>query len=337
MIAFIVIGLIVIIVSVLGKAADGKKPKIVPVPGPKQVTREKKDARTRQVGPSFLSLPHPATEDPPASIYAPEIIYPELDIYTDSEGNAAYPPDWSARKSAVKQRDGNRCQVTGCLTLCPLDVHHITPIHQGGSHHLDNLVCLCLVHHWLLPQHSLVAERTDCPRFSMRRAHTRWHPSKPERVRVRATFERYVTSSVSDCEAIRDQYGLQCAVCGSDGIHFAELDRTIFCACLRCRGAWELPRLLPEEIGPLLLDYCRATANLGAFTFDITLLGEHPKREVELCGVCADQARIGILIPRSGQYGSFKGCTNFKTTGCRNTDQKQQYRHRIAPNNNGPN
>ncbi len=160
----------------------------------------------------------------------------------------------------------------------------------------------------------------------MQRAHSRWHPTRPERVSVRATFKRYVAATISDCEQIRDYFGLRCTTCHSDGIHFAQISGLFVCACFGCRTSWAFPRLLPEEIGPILVSYFRATQNIGSYSFDLALLGNHPRKSVDLCYACADEARIGILLPKSGRNGPFKGCSNFQVTGCRNTDQRQQRR-----------
>lgn len=253
-------------------------------------------------------------------ILEPGVVYPLFDFFRDGIGDSNYPPDWDARRAFVRARDNNRCQVTGCLSLCPLDVHHKTPIHEGGSHRLDNLVSLCQVHHWLLPNHSLVAERTDEARFTMCRAHTRRYRTRPGRGPVKATFRRYQPASAADCEHIRDLYGLRCQ-CDSEGIHFAEIGSELISACLRCREAWSLPRLLPEELGPMLADYYVPTANKGSFHFDTSLLGAHPKRSVRLCHACANRAVIAVLQLRQGCRGPFMGCANFwSTPSCHYTE-----------------
>lgn len=55
----------------------------------------------------------------------------------------AYP---STRRLALV-RDGHVC--CECGAAGPLEVHHITPRSQGGSHRLDNLQTLCRYHHRL--------------------------------------------------------------------------------------------------------------------------------------------------------------------------------------------
>jgi 5-methylcytosine-specific restriction endonuclease McrA len=49
---------------------------------------------------------------------------------------------WQQVREVAKRRDGHRCQ--RCGTSEGLEVHHVTPIEQGGNvFSLDNLVTLC--------------------------------------------------------------------------------------------------------------------------------------------------------------------------------------------------
>ncbi len=47
----------------------------------------------------------------------------------------------------VIHRDGGVCAVAGCDSRYRLQVHHIAPRSQGGTHHPANLTCLCWYHH----------------------------------------------------------------------------------------------------------------------------------------------------------------------------------------------
>jgi 5-methylcytosine-specific restriction endonuclease McrA len=64
-----------------------------------------------------------------------------------------YPADWEELRRTVVDRHLNRCvncrRVTG-----ELQVHHIVPVSQGGSHQTSNLVPLC-------PQCHKAAHRMD--------------------------------------------------------------------------------------------------------------------------------------------------------------------------------
>jgi len=345
MIVIIAIGIIIVLALCFSRATPGAKPvseltsrpttqSVVPFETTTRLgTRKSAVRNVLALVPAQRGMPASPTvdvEDSPIRLapgprVTPEVIYPEFDFYSPQSGGRLYPPDWDARKAAVRVRDGERCQVTGCPSLCKLDVHHRQLVSEGGSHRLDNLVCLCLVHHWLLPNHSLVAERTnaeDSQRFTMRRAHSRWHPTRPVRVNVRATFERYQIASIDDCERIRDFYNLRCRVCESEGIHFASIAGALISACLGCRKAWNHPKLLPEEIGPILAEYYLATKNIGSFQLDPSLLGDHPRQSALLCFDCADRAEIQVLLPRNGRNGPFRGCANYPS--CTNTDDRQR-------------
>lgn len=57
----------------------------------------------------------------------------------------SYPADWNSRVLDVRRRDNWCCQNCGRKDEhdVTLETHHITPISQGGSHAVDNLVTLC--------------------------------------------------------------------------------------------------------------------------------------------------------------------------------------------------
>jgi hypothetical protein len=52
-----------------------------------------------------------------------------------------------AIRRQVLLRDQKTCQVPGCRNTLGLDVHHIQPRAEGGTHHAHNQVGLCSVHH----------------------------------------------------------------------------------------------------------------------------------------------------------------------------------------------
>lgn len=55
------------------------------------------------------------------------------------------PPDWVSRSTALRYSYGY-CQHCGAIKTYnnPLQVHHIIPVSQGGSHKIDNLEVICL-------------------------------------------------------------------------------------------------------------------------------------------------------------------------------------------------
>jgi len=52
-----------------------------------------------------------------------------------------------AVRRLVLVRDGGRCQVPGCRNRRHVEVHHLRPRAEGGSHEPENLVTLCSCHH----------------------------------------------------------------------------------------------------------------------------------------------------------------------------------------------
>jgi hypothetical protein len=52
-----------------------------------------------------------------------------------------------AIRRQVLLRDQKTCQVPGCRNTLALDVHHIQPRSEGGTHHAHNQLGLCNVHH----------------------------------------------------------------------------------------------------------------------------------------------------------------------------------------------
>lgn len=53
-----------------------------------------------------------------------------------------YPDDWDERRKKVLKRDGYNCQRCGTSDAV-LQVHHLTPISEGGGHELSNLETVC--------------------------------------------------------------------------------------------------------------------------------------------------------------------------------------------------
>lgn len=70
---------------------------------------------------------------------------------------------WRDARDAALERDQWDCRAEahGLDGECeaPLDVHHVRPRSQGGTHDLSNLVCLCRSHHRWVHAHPAVAYR----------------------------------------------------------------------------------------------------------------------------------------------------------------------------------
>jgi hypothetical protein len=52
-----------------------------------------------------------------------------------------------AVRRRVLLRDHHTCQVPGCRNILAIDVHHILPRAEGGTHHAHNQLGLCTAHH----------------------------------------------------------------------------------------------------------------------------------------------------------------------------------------------
>jgi hypothetical protein len=60
----------------------------------------------------------------------------------------------------VSSRDHGACVVPGCRSCVFVDVHHLDPRAEGGSHDPDNLVTLCGAHHKRVHEGSLIITRS---------------------------------------------------------------------------------------------------------------------------------------------------------------------------------
>ena len=60
-------------------------------------------------------------------------------------------PEYRRNRPLALQRAGRRCELLAqgrrCGSRDRVSVDHITPVSQGGTHHLDNLRVLCKPHH----------------------------------------------------------------------------------------------------------------------------------------------------------------------------------------------
>lgn len=60
-------------------------------------------------------------------------------------------PEYKRNKAVVRRRSGGRCEVTEngrpCGSTDRVQCDHVTPVSQGGTHHIDNLRDTCHRHH----------------------------------------------------------------------------------------------------------------------------------------------------------------------------------------------
>ena len=72
------------------------------------------------------------------------LIAQDLHQIAYSDLREAIPP---ALRALVMARDMGTCSISGCRSRYRLQIHHIHPRSQGGSHHPDHLITLCWYHH----------------------------------------------------------------------------------------------------------------------------------------------------------------------------------------------
>jgi len=75
-----------------------------------------------------------------------------------------------ATRRGVMRRDHNRCAVPGCKNHRFLDVHHVDPRSEGGSHDPERLAILCGAHHRAVHTAALAVEGTGTGGFAFRHA-----------------------------------------------------------------------------------------------------------------------------------------------------------------------
>jgi hypothetical protein len=75
-----------------------------------------------------------------------------------------------ATRRAVIRRDRQRCVVPGCTNHRYLDVHHLDPRAEGGSHDPDRLAVLCGAHHRAVHAGALLVDGNGAAGFTCRHA-----------------------------------------------------------------------------------------------------------------------------------------------------------------------
>jgi hypothetical protein len=93
----------------------------------------------------------------PATLEAARCDAQTIDLTHGSNGappraTQSVPP---AVRRQVLLRDHRTCQVPGCRNTIALDVHHIVPRAEGGTHHAHNQLGICTVHHRAIHQGEL--------------------------------------------------------------------------------------------------------------------------------------------------------------------------------------
>lgn len=128
-----------------------------------------------------------------------------------------YPPYWNYVRYVVLNSDKGRCQISGCPSRTGLHIHHKTPISQGGSHRIENLVTLCVFHHSLQPDmgHERIWGEVRTQYFSMVRAHYR--NGSP----VRAHVRRKELATEETLKYILSYYSIGCPDCKQEPLQLS--------------------------------------------------------------------------------------------------------------------
>ncbi len=257
-----------------------------------------------------------------------------------------YPPFWAYLRQVVIDKDGNRCQVSGCPSRVELHIHHKIPVAQGGEHIPTNLVALCSFHHALEPSegHERIWGKIKTQYFTMVHAHKRRNTSTSGYHDVRAHVRRLELIGPSDIFEIIDFYGLSCPSCGAMNLK-SDLDQQnqqITIICQNCNKLWTGPRKLSEETGPKIAELMTITKNKGYWkprwdmletrsdsTFRLLKkagLGQRRKSKIKKskthripkCPKCGSTMKL-IRPNKEQHWNAFWGCTKFRTTGCKGT------------------
>jgi 5-methylcytosine-specific restriction endonuclease McrA len=75
-----------------------------------------------------------------------------------------------ATRRLVLRRDHGRCVVPGCTHATFVDLHHVTPRSEGGTHDPDGLATVCGAHHAALHEGRLSVEGRASTGFVVRHA-----------------------------------------------------------------------------------------------------------------------------------------------------------------------
>ena len=189
-----------------------------------------------------------------------------------------YPPFWRYLREVILNRDGNRCQVTGCPSRVELHIHHMKAVSQGGEHVPSNLVTLCDFHHALEPAegHERIWGNIKNRYFTMVRSHRRKNPVSAGYHFVKAHVRRLELLCESELEGILKLYEVLCPSCSSS-IRDFEIDRRAQQVKLNCSGChkrWLGARKLAEETGPRITEKLNASKNVGRWKCNWEML-EH--------------------------------------------------------------
>ena len=226
------------------------------------------------------------------------------------------PENWAQIRAVVQQRDAHRCQVPGCPSLLPLDVHHKIPRYQGGRHDLSNLITLCQFHHSLEEQHDLVRKEIDIPRFTYVRSYNAFRRLTRRVVKVKSHIRRYCFVTESDIRKIVSWYDFYCPVCGKQSVRATLNDDecTIVLKCLECFAGWQGKLQLAEETGPRIAELLMRKDSDPPWPPNWRALQSHASgywKAREFCPDCG--ADMHLIKPKGHRrWRPFWGCNTYR-------------------------
>ena len=119
-----------------------------------------------------------------------------------------------ATRRLVLHRDHSRCTAPGCRSARGLDLHHIVPRSEGGSHEASNITILCSSHHRQLHSGVLTISGRAPDGLTFTRAHARAEtaaagaiddlPAPPVDAALGATVEPLTPTLEVDAALVRD-------------------------------------------------------------------------------------------------------------------------------------
>ncbi len=253
-----------------------------------------------------------------------------------------YPPFWNYLKEVVHNRDGNRCQVTGCPSRVSIHVHHKKSVSKGGEHVPDNLITLCDFHHALEPDegHERIWGVIKTRYFTLVREHTRSNRSSDGFHHVRPHIRRLELINIDELKKLYSTYGFKCPTCSSSKLKFTIYSKQneIKILCNSCGMVWEGKQQLTEETGPKIAEILDSTQNIGHWKSRWDMLSSRTgntfkslssksikkKKKVTIrktkgkpnCPLCGSPMKL--IKPSANQdWNPFWGCIKYNATGCR--------------------
>jgi hypothetical protein len=126
-------------------------------------------------------------EDVVVDAFALEVAKCDAEIIDPASNRAAQNPAPALRREVVL-RHHERCAVPGCTNAIHLDIHHVDPRAEGGTHDPRRLLALCSAHHDAVHRGVLVVRGDDERGFTFDHADGRPYGSRDVSSRLSQTI-----------------------------------------------------------------------------------------------------------------------------------------------------